>query len=152
MWTGHFSPYWGNAAVYSQLAGNSLSTSADSMLHHSTGLIHHDRESCRLHLCSQLSEPLLVTATSCPLLHHATPALVLLATYTTNAGPAADQPASASAPSHSASQRLSSHHRRTTDHGIHANTVWLTQDLTNTCYMLVMWDELLALSMLCTYW
>jgi hypothetical protein len=71
-------------------------SSADSASYRSTGLIQRNRETCRTHLCSQPNEPVLVAATSSPILHHANPALVL---PSTNAGPAADQPANSLAAS-----------------------------------------------------
>jgi hypothetical protein len=114
------------AALSTQPAQDSTPSLADSMQCCSTGHIHHDCKSCRPHLRLRPSEPLLIIATSCPVLHNVTPALVLLATYATSTGPATDQPASAPAPSCFTSQRLSSHHRHTTNHGIHANTVQLT--------------------------
>jgi hypothetical protein len=117
---------WAVATISTWPARHSTPSSSDSTPCHYTGLIHPDHEFCRPYHRSRSGEPLLITVTSCPVLYHATLALVLPATNATNTGPAVDHPASAPAPSHFTTQQLCSHHRRTTDHDILANTIRLT--------------------------
>jgi hypothetical protein len=63
------------------------------------GLIHHDREIYRPHYRSRPIDPILIFATSCPLLDRATPSLVLPAINATKGGPSAEQVSRAPAPS-----------------------------------------------------